>query len=285
MQQSQNKTNNKQNKKQSPPRTKQKYPPSKKHPKTQNNKNPNEYHPGTMGINWMLLGHLGCTVSWIQGWNPYQASQELRPYTVLAEEPGWARGSLGISVIQLKVKLLVSSTCLRDPLGVVYFCYGIATPDSSPWGGQELASHHNRCPSKAALSLSLFPVFLLFIEYSIHAFVYLIHFTIPQNRWDTISDIKDLVNKTDKFLGPVKLAFWCWGQYTHTYMSMYIHIYICTYTDKYLWWWQHTYYKENNREELEIRAWVSRLLETGQSGKTSFRDRLFVCLFFADAWK
>ena len=138
MQQSQNKTNNKQNKKQSPPRTKQKYPPSKKHPKTQNNQNPNEYHPGTMGINWMLLGHLGCTVSWIQGWNPYQASQELRPYTVLAEEPGWARGSLGISVIQLKVKLLVSSTCLRDPLGVVYFCYGIATPDSSPWGGRNL---------------------------------------------------------------------------------------------------------------------------------------------------
>ena len=161
--------------------------------------------------------------------------------------------------------------------------------DSNPWlfsmRGQELASHHNRCPSKAALSLSLFPVFLLFIEYSIHAFVYLIHFTIPQNRWDTISDIKDLVNKTDKFLGPVKLAFWCWGQYTHTYMSMYIHIYICTYTDKCLWWWQHTYYKENNREELEIRAWVSRLLETGQSGKTSFRDRLFVCLFVANAWK
>ena len=142
--------------------------------------------------------------------------------------------------------------------------------------GQELASHLNRCPSKAALSLSLFPVFLLFIEYSIHSFVYLINFTISQNKWDTISDIKDLVNKTDKFLGPVKLAFWCWGQYTHTYVSMYIHIYICTYTDKYPWWWQHTYYKENNREELEIRAWMCRLLETGQSGKTSFRG----CLFF-----
>ena len=28
--------------------------------------------------------------------------------------------------------------CLRDPLGVVYFYYGIATPDSSPWGGRNL---------------------------------------------------------------------------------------------------------------------------------------------------
>ena len=96
-----------------------------------------------------------------------------------------------------------------------------------------------------------------------------------QNGWDTISDIKDLVNKTDKFLDPAKLAFWCWGQYTHTYVSMHIHMYICTYTDKYPWWWQHTYYKENNREELEIRAWVSRLLEIGQSGKTSFKGFFF----------